>query len=401
MNPKHTFYYYCCCITFLASQAFLQIACKHAQKSQTPKGEVIQNNTPSTAHNSDTLKTITPVTTNILGKDLRYANEKHLANVQQLTFGGDNAEAYFSFDSQYITFQRVNPKENIPCDQIFYGKLPKNPMETFNFSQVSTGKGRTTCSYFLPGNRSILYASTHLGSPDCPPPPDWRALKKYVWALYPTYEIFYADLKGNISQQLTKNKFYDAEATVSPDGKNVVFTSTRSGDLELWTMHTDGSNLEQITYQLGYDGGAFFSPDNKTIVFRASRPQTTEEIKEYKDLLAQDLVAPTNMEIYTCNTDGSNLKQITNLGGANWAPFFHPNGKKIIFCSNHKSVKKGYNFNLYSINLDGSGLEQITYDDTFDSFPMFSPNGKKLIFASNRNNNGGKDTNLFIADWVE
>ena len=209
-----------------------------------------------------------------------------------------------------------------------------------------------------------------------------------------------ADLKGNITNQLTTSDGYDAEATVSPKGDKIVFTSDRSGDLELWTMDIDGKNQKQITSGLGYDGGAFFSPDGKKLVFRASRPTEEAEVKEYKELLLKGLVAPTTMELYTCNVDGSDLKQITHLGKANWAPFYHPSGKKIIFSSNHQS-KKGYDFQLFMVNEDGTGLEQITNQSMFNAFPMFSPNGKKLIFSSNRNNGGTRDTNLFIADWVD
>jgi len=187
---------------------------------------------------------------------------------------------------------------------------------------------------------------------------------------------------------------------VSPKGDKIVFTSDRSGDLELWIMDIDGKNQKQITSGLGYDGGAFFSPDGKELVFRASRPQTGEEQDEYKSLLKDHLVAPTNMEIYICNTDGSNLRKITSLGKANWAPFFHPSGKKIIFSSNHHA-QRGYDFQLYMVNRDGSGLERITGESMFNAFPMFSPNGKKLVFSSNRNNGGGRDTNLFIADWQD
>jgi Tol biopolymer transport system component len=252
----------------------------------------------------------------------------------------------------------------------------------------------------MPGDKEILYASTHEAADTCPPPPAPRKDGKYLWPIYNTFDIYVADLKGNAKRKLTNHKGYDAEATVSPKGDLIVFTSDRSGDLELYTMNIDGSNVKQITSGLGYDGGAFFSPDGQKLVFRASRPQTPEAIADYQQLLAEGLVAPTNMEIYICNIDGSDLKQITNLGKANWAPFFHPSGNKIIFSSNHAS-SRGYNFQLYMINADGSGLEQITFNSNFNAFPMFSPDGKKLVFSSNRNNGGTRDTNVFIADWTE
>ena len=324
------------------------------------------------------------------------AQEKHLSNIRQLTFGGDNAEAYFSFDNSMLSMQITNPKAGIACDQIYM--IRPNESGTPIQNLISTGKGRTTCSYFMPDNKHILYASTHLESEACPPPPERRADGKYLWPIYSSFDIFVADLKGSIVNQLTNAPGYDAEATVSPDGKLIVFTSDRTGDLELYTMNIDGSNVKQITSGLGYDGGAFFSPDSKKLVFRASRPKTDEEVKEYKDLLKQGLVAPTKMEIYTCNIDGSELKQLTSLGKANWAPFFHPSGKKIIFSSNHAS-ERGYDFNLYMINVDGTGLEQITSESNFNAFPMFSFDGKKLVFSSNRNNGGTRDTNVFIADW--
>jgi Tol biopolymer transport system component len=204
---------------------------------------------------------------------------------------------------------------------------------------------------------------------------------KYLWAVYKSFDIYIADLEGNISSQLTNSEGYDAEATISPKGDKIVFTSDRSGDLELWTMDIDGKNQKQITFGLGYDGGAFFSPDGQRIVFRASRPSEESEIKEYKELLAQGLVAPTSMEIYTCDINGNDLKQITHLGKANWAPFYHPKGKKILFSSNHHSTK-GYDFQLFLINEDGTGLEQITNKSMFNAFPMFSPNGKKILFFS-------------------
>jgi Tol biopolymer transport system component len=328
------------------------------------------------------------------------AQEKHLKNIKQLTFGGDNAEAYFSFDGKNLTFQSNNHAWGLKCDQIFNLDIEKAAGDTtYRPPLISTGFGRTTCSYFLPGDKQILYASTHLGGKECPPNPEPRADHKYLWPIYPDFDIFVADLNGKIEKQLTHSPGYDAEGTVSPDGKKIVFTSTRNGDLDLYTSNIDGSNVKQVTNQLGYDGGAFFSPDSKKLVFRASRPITPEDIKEYKDLLAQNLVMPTAMEIYTCNADGSDLKQVTHLGKANWAPFFTPDGKKIIFSSNHQSTK-GYDFNLFLINLDGSGLEQVTSESYFNAFPMFSPDGKKLVWSSNRNNHGTHDTNLYIADWV-
>lgn len=332
---------------------------------------------------------------------IHYPKERHLKNVKQLTFGGDNAEAYWSFDSKNIVFQSNNKAWGLECDQIFTMSASK-PLDSSEIPQlISTGLGRTTCSYFLPGNESIVYSSTHLGGEACPPSPNKEDHGgKYVWPVYSDFDIFAADLKGNQLAQLTNTPGYDAEPTVSPKGDKIVFTSTRNGDLDLYTMNIDGSEVKQVTFDLGYDGGAFFSPDGSKLIFRSSRPKTEEAIKEYKDLLANDLVMPTDMELYVCNVDGSDLRKITDLGSANWAPFFHPNGKKIIFSSNHHK-KKHDSFNLFMINLDGTGLEQITYDGVFDAFPMFSPNGEKIIFSSNRNNKGTRDTNLFVADWVD
>jgi TolB protein len=326
-------------------------------------------------------------------------SEKHLKNIKQLTYGGDNAEAYWSFDSKKLTFQSNFSKWNLSCDQIFMMDIKNASKDsTYLPKLISTGKGRTTCSYFMPGNKKILYASTHASQDSCPPVPN-SIPGKYLWPIYKEYDVYVADLKGKISSQLTNSTGYDAEATVSPKGDKIVFTSDRSGDLELWVMDIDGKNQKQITTGLGYDGGAFFSPDGKQIVFRASRPKTEEEIKEYKDFLSKGLVSPTKMEIYICSADGSNLKQITNLGKANWAPFFTPDGKKIIFSSNHHSAR-GYDFQLWLINTDGTGLEQVTTESVFNSFPMFSPDGKKISWSSNRKNKGTRDTNVFIADWV-
>lgn len=327
-------------------------------------------------------------------------NEIHFQYIKQLTNGGDNAEAYWSFDNTKLIFQASNDAWGAECDQIFLYDLLEDRDMTSRPPLISTGNGRTTCSFFMPGNEQVIYASTHHANEACPPNPERRPDGLYVWPIYETFDIFINDLEGNVVKQLTNEPGYDAEATLSPQGDKVVFTSIRSGDLELYTMDIDGSNVQQVTDELGYDGGAFFSPDGTELIFRASRPTAPEDVKVYKDLLREGLVQPTNMELFICNVDGSNLRQITNLGNANWAPYFHPSGEKIIFASNHKS-KRGFPFNLFMINRDGTGLEQITYDDTFDSFPMFSYDGKYLAFSSNRNNGGTRSTNLFVAEWKD
>ena len=331
---------------------------------------------------------------------ISFAQEKNLKNITKLTFGGDNAEAYFSPDSKKLTMQVTNPEIGAHCDQIYLLDLNKSAYKTSDLKMVSTGQGRTTCSFFMPDGEHILYASTHKGNVACPPKPEPRKDGKYLWPIYADFDIFVTDLHGKIVKQLTNSPGYDAEAVVSPDGKYIVFTSTRSGDLELWRMDIDGKNLKQLTFGLGYDGGAFFSHDSKKLVFRSSRPKNEEEIKEYKDLLSQNLVAPTAMEIYTMTIDGKDLKQITHLGKANWSPYFHPSDKKILFSSNHHSTR-GYDFQIYSIDTDGKNLKQITYESEFNAFPMFSPDGKKLVFSSNREAGKPHETNVFMADWVD
>lgn len=355
------------------------------QNAANPKEENSEKTTPAKASANPNDSLILP-------------GETHFKNLRMLTYGGNNAEAYFSFNNQMAVFQSDAAQWGLECDQIFYFDLEKDNLIAQKPAMISTGKGRTTCSYFMPGDTTIIYASTHLQQDSCPPVPDRS--QGYVWPIYPEYDIFVANLQGQIIDTLTHLQGYDAEPTVSPQGDKIVFTSTRSGDLELWTMNLDGSNKQQVTHELGYDGGAFFSPDGKKLVFRASRPESEEEQREYRQLLEQGLVKPTRMEIYTCNIDGSDLRQITDLGKANWAPFFHPSGEKILFASNHE-YERGYPFNLYLINTDGSGLEQVTHDGTFDAFPMFSFDGKKLLFSSNRFNGGDRSTNVFIADWVD
>jgi len=337
---------------------------------------------------------------NVYADSLILDDEQHFKHLRQLTFGGDNAEAYWSFDDSKLVFQVTNPKWGDQCDQIYYFNWQTEDIIKNKPILVSTGLGRTTCSYFLPGDSLILYASTHAGDKNCPPRPEPRTDGKYVWPIYNDFDIYVSDLQGKIIRQLTDEPGYDAEATVSRKGDKIVFTSIRTGDLELFTMNIDGSDVQQITSELGYDGGAFFSPDGTQLIFRASRPQSPEAMEEYKQLLTEGLVKPTEMELFICNVDGSDIRQLTDLGNANWCPFFHPSGEKVIFASNHTS-DRGFPFNLYIINTDGTGLEQITSDGIFDAFPVFSNNGKYLVFSSNRNNGGTRDTNLFVAEWME
>jgi TolB protein len=322
-----------------------------------------------------------------------------LKNIRQLTFGADNAEAYWSYDNRYIIFQRTAPKDGIPCDQIFVGKLPAKG-EKFTYKMVSTGKGRTTCAFFMKDGKHILYASTHESSDSCPPLVDRSKYgNRYIWPVYKSYDIYMADLNGKIVKKLTNTEGYDAEATLSPDGSKMIFTSTRNGDLDLYVMDLKTGKTSQITNTLGCDGGAWFSRDGKKIVWRASRPATETDVKEYKELLAEGLVAPTQMEVFVANADGSQARQVTSLGQANWAPNFLPDGR-IMFCSNH-AYKRGFPFNMYVLGRDGKQMEKISHDNSFDAFPMFSPDGKKIIFCSNRNNGGTRDTNIFVADWAE
>ncbi len=248
-----------------------------------------------------------------------YEKETHFKNIHQITYGGNNAEAYWSPDGKQLIFQSDNSKWGVGCDQIFLLNVEAKA-DSSKRQLVSTGLGRTTCSWFMPDGKSFLYASTHKGGESCPPP--LPNTGRYVWPLYTSYDIYTADLQGKVTKQLTDSPRYDAEATISPKGDRIVFTSLRNGDLDLYTMNLDGSDVKQITFDLGYDGGACFSPD-------------------------------------------------------------------------------GFPFNLFLVNLDGSGLEQVTYDTEFDSFPMFSPNGKYLVFCSNRHNGRTRDTNIFIAEWID
>lgn len=318
--------------------------------------------------------------------------ERHLKDIKQLTFGGENAEAYFSFDGKQLIFQ--SKRYGHGCDQIY-----RMNIDGSNVKMISNGQGRTTCSYFFKNGKKVLYASTHGGSRECPPNPDFS--KGYVWAIYPDYDIYTATPDGKDIKNLTNSPGYDAEATISPNGKKIVFTSERDGDLELYSMDTNGKNIKRLTNEVGYDGGAFYSPDSKMLVYRGSHPTDSKIVERDKELLKQHLIVPTTFEIWVMKADGSDKRQVTKLNAASFAPYFTPDGKRIIFCTNYFATDaRKRNFDLALINIDGTGLERVTYNESFDGFPMFSPDGKKLVFASNRNAATQGDTNVFIADWV-
>jgi TolB protein len=319
-----------------------------------------------------------------------FEGERRLTNLRQLTFGGENAEAYFSFDGKSLIFQST--RDGVPCDQIFTMRTDGSGLR-----RVSTGEGRTTCGFFLPDGQHILYSSTHLAGRECPPRPDYS--RGYVWPVYPTYDIFRARADGSGLTRLTDSPAYDAEATVGPDGR-IVFTSLRDGDMEIYSMHADGSDVKRLTNRPGPDGGPFFSADGTLIVFRGREIPPGPELQEYQALLQEGLWRPAGLDIFVMRADGTGLRQVTDLQGSSFAPFFHPDGTRIIFASNHLDPK-GRNFDLYLVNVDGTGLERLTYNETFDGFPMFSPDGKQLVFASNRHNAKEGETNIFIADWKE
>jgi TolB protein len=313
----------------------------------------------------------------------------HLAELRQITSGGQNAESYWSPDGKRLVFQST--RDGRECDQIYIMNADGSDVR-----MVSTGKGRTTCAYFLADGKRIVYASTHEGGDACPPPADRS--KGYVWPIYATYDIFLATDDGKILRKLTDARGYDAEATVNWKTGRIVYTSLAGGDLDLWSMKSDGSAKRQLTSLPGYDGGAVYSRDGKKLLWRAMHPSTPESLASYRDFLARDLVSPMKMEIFIGDAGGENARQITNFGCASFAPAFTPDGGKILFASN-KHKCDSHNFELYLMNLDGSGLEQVTDFGGFTSFPEFSPDGRKLAFTSSFQAKGRYEFNVFVAEW--
>jgi len=323
---------------------------------------------------------------------------QHLKNVRQITAGGKNAEAYFSFDGDRLIFQSTRDPDRPElrgCYQMYIMNL-----DGTDIHRVSTGYGGTTCGYYFPGGRRVLYSSTHGANLNCPPKAERSA--RYRWVL-DDYDIFSVKVDRQGLQRMTHAPGYDAEATIAPNGRKIVFTSVRDGDLDLYSMNIDGTGVKRLTNELGYDGGAFFSPDSQRIVYRSQHPKTPDEKKHYLDLLKKNLVEPSNLEIFIMNADGSNKIQVTSNGASNFSPFFHPDGHRVIFSSNLHQFPGGKgrpSFHLYLVNEDGTGMEQLTFEGNFNSFPMFSPDGKKLVWVSDRNAKGPREFNVFLADWI-
>ncbi|MCU0634819.1 MAG: hypothetical protein MUE41_08095 [Gemmatimonadaceae bacterium] len=328
----------------------------------------------------------TPPSTTYLVAD---SGERHFGRIRQLTFGGENAEAYFSRDGQWLTFQST--RDGRTCDQQYVMRIDGSALR-----RISPG-GKTTCGYFHDGDRRIFFGSTHAVDSACPPRPPANA--GYVWPL-DKYDIWSVKPDGSDLKRLTNYGVYTAEGVLSPDGRRIVFTSVKDGDLDIYTMNVDGSDVRRLTNTPGYDGGPWWSPDGTKIVYRAHHPADSASLERYRSLLARGMIRPSEVELYVMNADGSDNRQVTRLGGANFGPSWTPDGRRIIFSSNHMNPRSR-NFDLFVINLDGTGLERVTTNPDFDGFPMFSPDGRSLVWASNRGQAKFGETNLMITEWKQ
>lgn len=320
--------------------------------------------------------------------DLMRKDEPHLADLRRLTFGGDNAEAYWSPDGRKLSFQRTPPGGG--CDAQYVLDLDSGQVEL-----VSSGEGRTTCGYFdFPNGDSLIYATTEAASKQCPQKPDYS--QGYVWAIYDGFDIVRRNAAGRTTP-IIANPGYDAEATECFKDGRILFTSTRNGDLDLYLADRDGGNIRQLTNLPGYDGGAFFTPDCSKIIWRASRPEG-DALDDYRRLLKQNLVRPSQLEIFVMDADGTNVKQLTAHGVGSFAPYATPDGRGVVYATNVGADAR--EFDIRYVGFDGVE-ERVTTAPSFDGFPMFSPDGKWLVFASNRANQPGqRDTDLYIARWV-
>lgn len=370
--------------TFAATILMAAIACDTGTPGSTPAATSALSADSTGIAANDTARAVTIPDT---------PNERHLTNVRQITFGGENAEAYFSPDGEWLTFQST--RDGRACDQQYVMRVDGTGLK-----RISDGRGKTTCGWFLPDGKRLFFGSSTAHDSTCPPKPDPSA--GYVWGL-DRFDIYTVNRDGTDLKRLTNYDVYTAEGVLSPDGTRIVFTSLKDGDLEIYTMNVDGTDVKRLTNTPGYDGGAWWSPDGKRIAYRANHPTDSAQLAEYRALLDKHMVRPSRVELYVMNADGSNNHQVTALGGANFGPSWTPDGKKIIFSSNHPAPRSG-NFDLYLVDADArmaghDQVEQITFSPVFDGFPMFSPDGKEIVWASNRTSVKPTDTNLYIADW--
>lgn len=320
-----------------------------------------------------------------------HPKEKRLRNVRQLTFGGQNAEAYWSADGETIVFQTRQPEW--PDEQIAIMNADGSAKKL-----VSTGKGRCTCSYLTPDGKWLYFSSTHSVNEGAQKPVDMS--KGYVWMVNPEFSLYRSRPDGSNLELILNKGSYVAETTISSAKPEMFFTAAFEGDLELYRSDLKGKNIKRLTHNVGYDGGPFVSWDGNWVVYRRYSLKEQSEFDEYRSLLKENLVRPSKLEVWLMDRNGKGNRQVTSLGCASFAPFLHPDNQRIIFASNFGD-KKNREFELWMIRTDGSKLERVTYAPDFDGFPMFSRDGKQVVWASNRNGKVRGETNIFVADWVD